>query len=117
MPTMTVQQRRAASIGWAGIRVDLNEALAGLGLDDSLLDVTMQAEGSDVIAESRPGVGERVARADLVSDAAIDLGITSVAIRATYRPGTLPDSRSEEHTSELQSLMRTSYAVFCLKKK
>src|SRR3546814_7329840 len=29
-----------------------------------------------------------------------------------------PDqSRSEEHTSELQSLMRTSYAVFCLKKK
>src|SRR3546814_5953559 len=28
-----------------------------------------------------------------------------------------PDSRSEEHTSELQSLMRNSYAVFCLKKK
>src|SRR3546814_1356264 len=27
------------------------------------------------------------------------------------------DSRSEEHTSELQSLMRISYAVFCLKKK
>src|SRR3546814_1526596 len=30
--------------------------------------------------------------------------------RSTYR-------RSEEHTSELQSLMRISYAVFCLKKK
>src|SRR3546814_4154087 len=28
-----------------------------------------------------------------------------------------PESRSEEHTSELQSLMRISYAVFCLKKK
>src|SRR3546814_4256700 len=28
-----------------------------------------------------------------------------------------PDTRSEEHTSELQSLMRISYAVFCLKKK
>src|SRR3546814_9490187 len=27
------------------------------------------------------------------------------------------DQRSEEHTSELQSLMRISYAVFCLKKK
>src|SRR3546814_10796117 len=27
------------------------------------------------------------------------------------------DARSEEHTSELQSLMRSSYAVFCLKKK
>src|SRR3546814_10716698 len=31
------------------------------------------------------------------------------------RPGRQP--RSEEHTSELQSLMRKSYAVFCLKKK
>src|SRR3546814_3036281 len=28
-----------------------------------------------------------------------------------------PSGRSEEHTSELQSLMRNSYAVFCLKKK
>src|SRR3546814_1480487 len=32
--------------------------------------------------------------------------------RPAFRPG-----RSEEHTSELQSLMRISYAVFCLKKK
>src|SRR3546814_2655127 len=30
---------------------------------------------------------------------------------------TTADDRSEEHTSELQSLMRISYAVFCLKKK
>src|SRR3546814_9559760 len=30
---------------------------------------------------------------------------------------TQPAGRSEEHTSELQSLMRISYAVFCLKKK
>src|SRR3546814_3269877 len=32
-------------------------------------------------------------------------------------PGIRYDLRSEEHTSELQSLMRISYAVFCLKKK
>src|SRR3546814_12192497 len=31
--------------------------------------------------------------------------------------GLRPCGRSEEHTSELQSLMRISYAVFCLKKK
>src|SRR3546814_1440858 len=31
--------------------------------------------------------------------------------------GAHPSVRSEEHTSELQSLMRNSYAVFCLKKK
>src|SRR3546814_7322679 len=32
-------------------------------------------------------------------------------------PALTVDVRSEEHTSELQSLMRISYAVFCLKKK
>src|SRR3546814_8163528 len=32
-------------------------------------------------------------------------------------PPRAPTARSEEHTSELQSLMRISYAVFCLKKK
>src|SRR3546814_6247057 len=32
-------------------------------------------------------------------------------------PDSLDGRRSEEHTSELQSLMRISYAVFCLKKK
>src|SRR3546814_8997204 len=35
--------------------------------------------------------------------------------KITYLPNTA--GRSEEHTSELQSLMRISYAVFCLKKK
>src|SRR3546814_4090523 len=33
------------------------------------------------------------------------------------RGGSDTSARSEEHTSELQSLMRSSYAVFCLKKK
>src|SRR3546814_8290532 len=39
--------------------------------------------------------------------------------KALSRPATVTflESRSEEHTSELQSLMRISYAVFCLKKK
>src|SRR3546814_3153540 len=34
-----------------------------------------------------------------------------------FRSTRFGDDRSEEHTSELQSLMRISYAVFCLKKK
>src|SRR3546814_7130171 len=34
-----------------------------------------------------------------------------------FRRGSAGCTRSEEHTSELQSLMRISYAVFCLKKK
>src|SRR3546814_1278478 len=36
---------------------------------------------------------------------------------ARFGCGRIPDGRSEEHTSELQSLMRISYADFCLKKK
>src|SRR3546814_8893766 len=39
-------------------------------------------------------------------------GVAVVVVRARQHGG-----RSEEHTSELQSLMRISYAVFCLKKK
>src|SRR3546814_8238419 len=46
--------------------------------------------------------------------------LTKTAVEAA-QPQTkdveLRDTRSEEHTSELQSLMRISYAVFCLKKK
>src|SRR3546814_3744658 len=38
-----------------------------------------------------------------------------VAMRSSYPSDS--NARSEEHTSELQSLMRISYAVFCLKKK
>src|SRR3546814_7437065 len=38
-------------------------------------------------------------------------------IAASAIPIASPIARSEEHTSELQSLMRISYAVFCLKKK
>src|SRR3546814_4323881 len=40
----------------------------------------------------------------------INLGVGVLGLLATW-------ARSEEHTSELQSLMRISYAVFCLKKK
>src|SRR3546814_17703932 len=39
------------------------------------------------------------------------------ARRDRFSRGRTPPDRSEEHTSELQSLMRISYAVFCLKQK
>src|SRR3546814_5457370 len=39
------------------------------------------------------------------------------ALRPHLQPLQQPHARSEEHTSELQSLMRRSYAVFCLNKK
>src|SRR3546814_4150947 len=40
-----------------------------------------------------------------------------VGVRLQATQAQMASARSEEHTSELQSLMRISYAVFCLKKK
>src|SRR3546814_8659568 len=63
-------------------------------------------------------VGERAgaAESDILSGRRLAAG--SVRPRAPpARPPRRPGARSEEHTSELQSLMRISYAVFCLKKK
>src|SRR3546814_5580972 len=44
----------------------------------------------------------------------MDYGMT---LEAAFHHARIDASRSEEHTSELQSLMRISYAVFCLNKK
>src|SRR3546814_1162399 len=67
------------------------------------------------------GIAARSARASTARTSAASaarMGFDS-RLRATAssrRNGSAacPDGRSEEHTSELQSLMRTSYAVFCL---
>src|SRR3546814_10443282 len=56
----------------------------------------------------------------LLNQHAIDNGLDLMAVGTQGRNPVLNllfGSRSEEHTSELQSLMRISYAVFCLKKK
>src|SRR3546814_3620792 len=49
--------------------------------------------------------------------AALVCGYMALAVIVTWAGHYLVFGRSEEHTSELQSLMRISYAVFCLKKK
>src|SRR3546814_1973830 len=61
------------------------------------------------------------AAGDDVPQKAVALGVDAIqpvgeGLRRAERPGHA-GGRSEEHTSELQSLMRISYAVFCLKKK
>src|SRR3546814_10709010 len=55
---------------------------------------------------------DRVDAHGVLLDLALDLFIVTL-----HRLGHRGARRSEEHTSELQSLMRISYAVFCLKKK
>src|SRR3546814_6794376 len=55
---------------------------------------------------------------DVHGHAAGDLVLQTAAKRIeSLMPPSALTARSEEHTSELQSLMRISYAVFCLKKK
>src|SRR3546814_1549192 len=73
------------------------------------------------------GAGDPLIGRLLMYDA-LDASTTTLKIRrdpdcpiCSREPGSISDDemgvRSEEHTSELQSLMRISYAVFCLKKK
>src|SRR3546814_7837652 len=71
------------------------------------LGTTEQAPSGRTIIRDRSG--SRIGTAERY-----DSGRTILRDRSGKRVGTI---RSEEHTSELQSLMRTSYAVFCLKKK
>src|SRR3546814_1389862 len=61
-------------------------------------------------AERHDGIG-------VAAGAAIP--VHRLAVRGVFENAAdaIPVERSEEHTSELQSLMRISYAVFCLKKK
>src|SRR3546814_2812822 len=63
----------------------------------------------DLLAGARVAAGPGGARAHVEGTEADQVD----ALAGLQGPG---DRRSEEHTSELQSLMRISYAVFCLKK-
>src|SRR3546814_3190235 len=67
-----------------------------------------------------PGVTRLSAWAGAANENEVSIALQIAADNRAMR-GRIRDSkgegRSEEHTSELQSLMRISYAVFCLKKK
>src|SRR3546814_4182298 len=59
---------------------------------------------------------QAIASSVTLPNVSVTEGLNRISIDATARPRSGP-IRSEEHTSELQSLMSISYAVFCLKKK
>src|SRR3546814_6279521 len=87
---------------------ELRDSLEGLRtlpiLTPSGQQITLGTVASLSIAEGPPMLKTENAR-------------PSTWIYVDVRDRDLTSVRSEEHTSELQSLMRTSYAVFCLKKK
>src|SRR3546814_9558479 len=84
---------------------------------DTLLPYTtlFRSGDADLLADD----GAQQCRIARLADARLGIaGIPQRARETGFDPGQRVDSgRSEEHTSELQSLMRLSYAVFCLKKK
>src|SRR3546814_6490926 len=89
-----------------GCSSDLAEA-AGRGAGGSRRGLPRGGEGAGT-AGRNAGTAHALSGTD-------SRGGTRRAGRRRRQPAAL--SRSEEHTSELQSLMRISYAVFCLKKK
>src|SRR3546814_10626176 len=77
-----------------------------------------------LVGEQRVEIGGRLGDAnalDLGRDTAVKIGQRFTVIQpfglGHEALDEMQDARSEEHTSELQSLMRISYAVFCFKKK
>src|SRR3546814_9985692 len=77
------------------------------------IPVRLAKRGEMRVAKLAPGIADG-RRADVLPAA---LRALAHLIGGAVRDCRLQRIRSEEHTSELQSLMRISYAVFCLKKK
>src|SRR3546814_1868899 len=80
----------------------------------------LQRAGDDFGGRGRTRVDQHDHRLALrqiagFGEIAFDIALAAPALR--HDLAALKEDRSEEHTSELQSLMRISYAVFCLKKK
>src|SRR3546814_9224389 len=73
--------------------------------------------GSSYIHPDVRGTGLNGRMKRLMLGHAFAVGIRRVEFRIDERNARSQAARSEEHTSELQSLMRISYAVFCLKHK
>src|SRR3546814_3850115 len=107
-----LDQRRATLHPIAVIIVCDAIEIARLGRMD------MAANNAIDLAHSRL-IGDRVFEAGDELDRILDLALGMLRQRPIGQVEEPADSvhRSEEHTSELQSLMRISYAVFCLKKK
>src|SRR3546814_4034142 len=86
--------------------------------DDSVIDVDSEAYAEEQKAKMQREMDEAIALIEKMFDTSdlppIDPARLTLAERTT---AALIPNRSEEHTSEIQSLMRISYAVFCLKKK
>src|SRR3546814_8994679 len=73
-------------------------------------------EGADAEVAAQPFGDARPERIGIAAHGST-LCVMPMPIAAFCHAVPPPQVRSEEHTSELQSLMRISYAVFCLKKK
>src|SRR3546814_2860448 len=101
-PLVEPQHRQDARLGDVGV----DQQHVVIGLDRK---AEREVDGGKGLALARIGRGDQDA-------------VTARHDRAVRGPREIADQlalhdRSEEHTSELQSLMRISYAVFCLKKK
>src|SRR3546814_3934752 len=86
---------------------------------DKRLTLEARIEGDVVLVSDKPLLMRALANLLSNSYQYSDRGGARIALarEGERAPITVADTRSEEHTSELQSLMRISYAGFCLKNK
>src|SRR3546814_1904835 len=98
--------------------VILTENMFGDILSDelSVIGGSIGLLGSASVGETGPGLFEPI-HGSAIGIAGLDIANPSGAIASAAMMLEHLGLRSEEHTSELQSLMRISYADFCLKKK
>src|SRR3546814_7493914 len=94
--------------------LDLRARAQILDRRDAFRDLIV-AEDQRIARAERVGLGEALLHIALERHVGGDAGAAQIGEHALRTLGRRV--RSEEHTSELQSLMRISYAVFCLKKK
>src|SRR3546814_8515322 len=81
-------------------------------VDACVLSGTVFAKGVESVGQELMSIAQSAVEANIAATKAL-LGAKSVRELVDLQT----EFRSEEHTSKLQSLMRISYAVFCLKKK
>src|SRR3546814_3471737 len=115
IPYPAALQRWAASLGVDGARelsgLFRQSLFQGTELGPALKEFA--ADFSDKrVARARESIGRKTAKMAVVMMVFMMTALFIVLCGPAVSP--IVAARSEEHTSELQSLMRTSYAVFCL---
>src|SRR3546814_3739946 len=111
-----------AFVDWSGNCGNLTAAVGSFAISNGLIDAArIPQNGVCVVRIWQTQINKTIVAHVPITNGEVqetgDFELDGVTFPAAEVQIEFLDPRSEEHTSELQSLMRISYAVFCLKKK